>query len=167
MSEKKDDKIQERYLKWVKGDRLGVVEKVKGTEEQFTIFESGYRLATDMINEFMMDTTADDPGVQNKLDEVTIPSTQTDTSKNTKDQMQQKPQSTLSEQKLSKLRKLLKLSDGEEKGLSIKIPDEKTELTLSLIFDNPQTIIKEVLLADLENQLDKILSIEPKKNESE
>tara|TARA_B100000900_G_scaffold402153_1_gene407690 strand:- start:1756 stop:2226 length:471 start_codon:yes stop_codon:yes gene_type:complete len=44
-------------LQWVKGDKAGTVEIVEGTDGQWTIFEGGGRIATNLISEFMLDTS--------------------------------------------------------------------------------------------------------------
>lgn len=44
------DKIQ---LQWIKGDKIGAVDTVKGEEGEWTLFESGGRIATSLIPEFL------------------------------------------------------------------------------------------------------------------
>lgn len=44
-------------LQWVKGDKAGRVEVVKDTDGPWTLFEGGGRIATELISEFMLDTS--------------------------------------------------------------------------------------------------------------
>lgn len=49
-----ENKIEEpQKLQWIKGDNLGNVEVTKGEEGEFTLFESGKRIYTNLINEFL------------------------------------------------------------------------------------------------------------------
>lgn len=48
------DNAQEITLQWVKGDKIGNVEKVSNQDSQWTVFQSGSRIATGLINEFMI-----------------------------------------------------------------------------------------------------------------
>ena len=61
-------------LQWVKGDKAGTVEIVEGTDGQWTIFQGGGRIATDLISEFMLDTSV--AGVLNSDDLSLTPQSQ-------------------------------------------------------------------------------------------
>lgn len=52
--------IEPIKLQWIKGDKIGNVETVVGTEQEWTIFESGSRISSDLIHEFMMPIASDD-----------------------------------------------------------------------------------------------------------
>jgi hypothetical protein len=41
-------------LQWIKGDKIGSVEQIATQEGEWTIFHSGARIATNLINEFMI-----------------------------------------------------------------------------------------------------------------
>jgi hypothetical protein len=41
-------------LQWTKGDKVGNVEKVENQDGEWTVFQSGARIATSLINEFMI-----------------------------------------------------------------------------------------------------------------
>ena len=43
----------EEKLQWIKGDKIGSVEVIKSTEDGWTIFESGGRISTNLISEFL------------------------------------------------------------------------------------------------------------------
>ena len=43
----------EEKLQWIKGDKIGSVEVIKTTEDGWTIFESGGRISTSLISEFL------------------------------------------------------------------------------------------------------------------
>jgi hypothetical protein len=47
------ENTEEVKLQWIKGDKFGNVEIVNGTEDQWTTFESGGRIATTLISEFL------------------------------------------------------------------------------------------------------------------
>lgn len=47
------ENVEEVKLQWIKGDKFGNVEIVNGTEDQWTTFESGGRIATTLISEFL------------------------------------------------------------------------------------------------------------------
>lgn len=49
-----DNSTQEITLQWVKGDKIGNIEKISRQDGEWTVFESGSRIATDLINEFML-----------------------------------------------------------------------------------------------------------------
>lgn len=40
-------------LQWIKGDKIGTVETISSTEGEWTIFDSGGRISTNLINEFL------------------------------------------------------------------------------------------------------------------
>tara|TARA_B100000575_G_C22732949_1_gene439221 strand:+ start:75 stop:569 length:495 start_codon:yes stop_codon:yes gene_type:complete len=49
-----ENKIEEpQKLQWIKGDNQGNVEVKKGEEGEFTLFESGKRIYTNLIGEFL------------------------------------------------------------------------------------------------------------------
>jgi len=43
----------EEKLQWIKGDKIGSVEVIKTTEDGWTIFESGGRISTNLMSEFL------------------------------------------------------------------------------------------------------------------
>jgi len=47
------ESIEEVKLQWIKGDKFGNVEIVKGVENEWTLFNSGGRIATNLIPEFL------------------------------------------------------------------------------------------------------------------
>lgn len=49
-----DNSIQEIKLQWIKGDKIGNVESVVTQNAEWTNFQSGSRIATPLINEFMI-----------------------------------------------------------------------------------------------------------------
>lgn len=53
--------IESIKLQWIKGDKIGNVETVKGTDDEWTLFESGSRISSSLINEFMIPITQNDP----------------------------------------------------------------------------------------------------------
>lgn len=53
--------IEPIKLQWIKGDKIGNVEIVKGTDNEWTIFESGARISSSLINEFMIPIGPIDP----------------------------------------------------------------------------------------------------------
>jgi hypothetical protein len=46
--------IQEITLQWIKGDKIGNVETIANQDSEWTTFKSGSRIATGLINEFMI-----------------------------------------------------------------------------------------------------------------
>ena len=56
------ENTEEVKLQWIKGDKFGNVEIVNGTQDQWTTFKSGGRIATNLISEFL------EPIVGNALD---------------------------------------------------------------------------------------------------
>jgi hypothetical protein len=53
--------IEPIKLQWIKGDKIGNVEIISGTDSEWTLFESGARISTSLINEFMIPITIHDP----------------------------------------------------------------------------------------------------------
>ena len=49
-----DNSTQEIILQWTKGDKIGNVEKISTQDSEWTVFQSGSRIATGLINEFMI-----------------------------------------------------------------------------------------------------------------
>jgi hypothetical protein len=49
-----ENSIQEISLQWIKGDKIGNVEKITSQDTEWTTFQSGSRIATNLINEFMI-----------------------------------------------------------------------------------------------------------------
>lgn len=47
------ENTEEVKLQWIKGDKFGNVEIVNGTQDQWTTFKSGGRIATNLISEFL------------------------------------------------------------------------------------------------------------------
>ena len=47
------ENTEEKKLQWIKGDKLGNVEIVKGVDNEWTIFNSGGRIATNLLSEFL------------------------------------------------------------------------------------------------------------------
>ena len=47
------ENTEEVKLQWIKGDKIGTVETVAGTEGEWTIFASGGRVSTSLIGEFL------------------------------------------------------------------------------------------------------------------
>ncbi len=44
---------EEVNLQWIKGDKFGSVETVESTKDEWTIFKSGGRIATNLLSEFL------------------------------------------------------------------------------------------------------------------
>jgi hypothetical protein len=53
--------IEPIKLQWIKGDKIGNVETVKGSDSEWTLFESGARISSSLINEFMIPIGSNDP----------------------------------------------------------------------------------------------------------
>ena len=47
------EKTDNVKLQWVKGDKFGSVETIKGIDGEWTLFESGGRISTNLISEFL------------------------------------------------------------------------------------------------------------------
>lgn len=47
------ENTEEKKLQWIKGDKFGNVEIVKGVDNEWTIFNSGGRIATNLLSEFL------------------------------------------------------------------------------------------------------------------
>jgi len=47
------ENTEQERLQWIKGDKIGTVETVTGTEGEWTIFASGGRVSTNLIGEFL------------------------------------------------------------------------------------------------------------------
>lgn len=47
------ENAEEVKLQWIKGDKFGTVETVKGIDNEWTLFNSGGRIATNLISEFL------------------------------------------------------------------------------------------------------------------
>lgn len=46
------ENTEQEKLQWIKGEKIGTVEIIKGTEGEWTTFESGGRISTNLISEF-------------------------------------------------------------------------------------------------------------------
>jgi hypothetical protein len=66
-----------QQLQWTKGDKIGTVEEISMHENEWTKFKSGSRIATSLINEFMIpiegepldfNQVSEKPLIQNKVD---------------------------------------------------------------------------------------------------
>lgn len=53
------ENTEEVILQWIKGDKFGSVETIKSTEGEWTIFNSGGRIATNLLNEFLEPVNGD------------------------------------------------------------------------------------------------------------
>lgn len=49
-----DNSTQEITLQWIKGDKIGNIEKIANQDGEWTTFQSGSRIATGLINEFLL-----------------------------------------------------------------------------------------------------------------
>lgn len=47
------EKTDDVKLQWIKGDKFGTVEIIKGVDNEWTLFNSGRRIATNLISEFL------------------------------------------------------------------------------------------------------------------
>lgn len=47
------ENTEQEKLQWIKGDKIGTVEIITGTDGQWTKFESGGRIDTSLISEFL------------------------------------------------------------------------------------------------------------------
>jgi hypothetical protein len=47
------ENIEQEKLQWIKGEKFGTVETVKGIDNEWTLFVSGCRIATNLISEFL------------------------------------------------------------------------------------------------------------------
>ncbi len=47
------ESLEKELLQWIKGEKMGDVETVKGIDNEWTMFESGGRIYTELINEFL------------------------------------------------------------------------------------------------------------------
>jgi hypothetical protein len=47
------ESLEKELLQWIKGEKIGNVETVKGIDNEWTMFESGGRIYTELINEFL------------------------------------------------------------------------------------------------------------------
>lgn len=47
------ENTEQEKLQWIKGDKIGTVEVITGTDGQWTKFESGGRIDTSLISEFL------------------------------------------------------------------------------------------------------------------
>lgn len=45
---------QEIFLQWIKGDKIGNVEKIETQDGEWITFQSGSRIATELLNEFLI-----------------------------------------------------------------------------------------------------------------
>lgn len=48
------ENLEQERFQWIKGDKIGTVETVKGIDGEWTTFESGRRINTGLIPEFLM-----------------------------------------------------------------------------------------------------------------
>ena len=48
------ENIEQEKLQWIKGEKAGKVETVTGSDGEWTIFESGGRVSTNLLNEFLI-----------------------------------------------------------------------------------------------------------------
>lgn len=48
-----------QFLQWIKGDKIGNIEKVASNDDEWTYFENGARIASSLIPEFMMECDSD------------------------------------------------------------------------------------------------------------
>lgn len=53
------ENTEQEKLQWIKGEKIGTVEIVKGTEGEWTTFESGGRISTNLISEFFEPVNGD------------------------------------------------------------------------------------------------------------
>jgi len=47
------ENTEEEKLQWIKGDKFGAVETIKGIEGEWTVFAGGGRIATNLLSEFL------------------------------------------------------------------------------------------------------------------
>jgi len=66
------EKTEDKKLQWIKGDKFGTVEIIKGVEGTWTTFHSGNRIATNLISEFLQ--PLDGEPLDFDLDNVSPPS---------------------------------------------------------------------------------------------
>ena len=48
------ENLEQEKLQWIKGEKFGTVEIVKGIDNEWTLFVSGGRIATNLISEFLV-----------------------------------------------------------------------------------------------------------------
>jgi len=58
--ENSTETIEPIKFQWIKGDKIGNIETVSGTDHEWTLFESGARISSSLINEFMIPITTYD-----------------------------------------------------------------------------------------------------------
>lgn len=79
-TKKKEAPLEQKQLQWIKGDKMGAVEVVKGDEGEWTLFEGGGRIATSLISEFLQDIVGEPldfstPTIQSPIKQAAIKST--------------------------------------------------------------------------------------------
>ena len=47
------ENLEQEKLQWIKGEKFGTVETVKGIDNEWTLFVGGGRIATNLISEFL------------------------------------------------------------------------------------------------------------------
>ena len=47
------ESLEKELLQWIKGEKMGNIETVKGIDNEWTMFESGGRIYTELINELI------------------------------------------------------------------------------------------------------------------
>jgi hypothetical protein len=54
------EKIEINRVQWIKGDKIGNIETIIGTDKEWTLFQSGSRISSTLLNEFMIPVNGDD-----------------------------------------------------------------------------------------------------------
>jgi len=150
--------IEPIKLQWIKGDKIGNVETVKGSDSEWTLFESGARISSSLINEFMIPIGSNDP----ILDFDSAVSNVTNTSRKREQQNLSKPH--IEKNPVRMLFDKQKNADEVTLSLSLNITVPKKEIfnIISVSFEEEE-VIKE-LRSFIEDQIKEDLVKESIKN---
>jgi len=129
-------------LQWIKGDKIGTVETISSTEGEWTIFNSGGRISTNLIGEFLQ------PVEGEPLDFDNVPSPSPALKKAAEIYKEKVPQKTVS----SPIRTLF---DKQKKN-------DKIKLNLSFPIEIPKKAIYEIIsssfdLDEVNNELESFI----------
>lgn len=127
--------IKELLLQWIKGDKIGNVEKVVSQDNEWTTFEGGSRIATELINEFMIPIEGE-PLDLSMSTETQRPKVQRHTAARKTETLQVSPIKTLFDKQKKTDKVDLKFS------FSINVPTKEIFDIISMTFDKDEVIVE-------------------------
>lgn len=142
--------MKNTFWKWIKGDSFGIVEEIKETVnidgEEYHVFNSGRRIRTDMLDQFLIESNKDEPDNQFRQNAFQMNPVETDSLKKESNDLTHLKK-VLANPKLVQPKTL-------DFKINVKLPTYQTYEVLLSLDDNSEKILSNLIETILNDSLE-------------